>query len=216
MTKLVRWLRALFFWLLEARIFWLALLVAGGAIACVTQPCVTEATIRIVGMLLQLLGIGTVAWGIRETRSLFGRPSLVELSRQWLGRFPRLTPISFTGTSSAMLTLGGTAQGYGTASASLNATIEERVVALERNIHLLHERISGTQHLIDSGLRKQAEALKEEASKRAEDVQGVNAKLEATETGGLHISAMGALWLFVGVIMNSIPVELSEYIKRLF
>jgi hypothetical protein len=34
--------------------------------------------------------------------------------------------------------------------------------------------------------------------------------LEATATGGVHISAMGAVWLFVGVTLSTAGIEISR------
>ena len=65
---LYRWLRALLSWLSEARHFWLAVVVVVVAMLLVARKGVTEPEIRIAGLVLQILGIGTVAWGIRETR----------------------------------------------------------------------------------------------------------------------------------------------------
>ena len=64
------WLRALGRWLvLDARQFWLAIVVAGGALLISLQPGTSEQFIRLTGMVLQLLGLGTVAWEIAETRA---------------------------------------------------------------------------------------------------------------------------------------------------
>jgi hypothetical protein len=79
-----------------------------------------------------------------------------------------------------------------------NPTIETRLEALEKNVISIHERISQTQKEMDEELGKTADALKrEEQSRQAED-RAIREKLEATGTGGVHISAIGASWLFVG------------------
>jgi hypothetical protein len=38
-------------------------------------------------------------------------------------------------------------------------------------------------------------------------------KLEATGTGGIHISAIGASWLFVGVILSTAAVEIVQWLN---
>ena len=73
----------------EPRLLWLTLLVALGALVVSFRPGVPELQIRISGLALQWLGIGTVAIGLRETRKLFERPSLIALLCAWLSRFPR-------------------------------------------------------------------------------------------------------------------------------
>jgi hypothetical protein len=37
--------------------------------------------------------------------------------------------------------------------------------------------------------------------------------LEASGTGGVHISAIGASWLFVGVILSTAAIEIAELLK---
>jgi len=37
--------------------------------------------------------------------------------------------------------------------------------------------------------------------------------LEATGTGGVHISAIGASWLFVGIILSTAAPEIAEFLK---
>jgi hypothetical protein len=66
---------------------------------------------------------------------------------------------------------------------------------------------------MDQGFRKQTDALKQEQQIRSDEDQHIRAKMELTNTGGLHISAMGALWLAIGVIMSSIPSELAVWFK---
>ena len=58
-----------------------------------------------------------------------------------------------------------------------------------------------------------SDSVEEERSARVTEDRKILSKLEATETGGLHISAMGAVWIFLGIIFSSIPKELSTWIS---
>jgi hypothetical protein len=84
---------------------------------------------------------------------------------------------------------------------------------LEKNIQHLNKRIDETQTEMDQSFRAQSGALEEERQERSREDRLLSAKLEATETGGLHISAMGALWLFIGVTLSTASVELSAWLK---
>jgi hypothetical protein len=66
---------------------------------------------------------------------------------------------------------------------------------------------------MDAELRKGAEALEGEANARSAEDKVIREKLEATGTGGVHISAIGALWLFVGVTLSTASVELASIFK---
>ncbi len=207
-------LKAVWPWLVEARHAWLAGAVICAALFISFRPHTTESVIRLTGLVLQLLGIGTVIWGISETRALFGHASLTSKARAWLGRFPLLRRnIVVAAGGVAFLAALGKARAHVTHGPGASPTIETRLEALEKNVTSIHERISQTQKEMDEELRKTADALKrEEQSRQAED-RAIREKLEATGTGGVHISAIGASWLFVGVILSTAATEIAELLQ---
>ena len=201
-------------WLLEAKHFWLSTGVIVVALLIALRPGTPEPVIRITGLALQLLGIATVVWGISETRESFGLPSLTSVVKAWLGRFPLLRrTVVLSAVGSALGLAGAKARAYVTQGPGDNPTTETRLSALEKNIQLIHERISATQQEMDAELKKAADALKNEKQVRESEDQGIRTKLEATSTGGVHISAIGALWLFVGVSVSTASVEIAAIIK---
>ena len=207
-------LKAVWPWLVEARHAWLAAVVVCVALVISLRPHTTEPVIRLTGLVLQLLGIGTVMWGISETRALFGHASVTRKAKAWLGRFPLLRRhIVLSAEGGAYSVAFGKARGYITHGPGANPTIETRLEVLEKNVTSIHERISQTQKEMDEELGKTADALKrEEQSRETEDI-AIREKLEATGTGGVHISAIGASWLFVGVILSTAATEIAELLK---
>lgn len=212
--RLCNWLWAILHWLFDARIFLLALFVAAGALLFAVRKGASEPEIRLTGLTLQILGITTVAWGIRETRALFDRPDIFTLAKKWFQRVPVYGGRVVSARSNMTLPgLKSHGRGYASSSASPTASVEERVSALEKHIQQLNRRIDDTQTEMDQGFRDQASALEKERQERSIEHQALSAKLEATETGGLHISAMGAVWLFIGVTLSTASVELSAWLK---
>lgn len=207
-------IRALWPWLIEARFAWLTLGVIVASLAVALRPHTPEPVIRLTGLILQLLGIGTVIWGISETRALFGHSSFTAKAKSWLGRFPLLKKNIVLGAAArSMAAATGKMRGYVTQGPGPNPTLETRVDALEKNVSLIHERITSTEREMDEGFHKGTEALKgEEQARQAED-NSIRGKLEATGTGGMHISAIGASWLFVGVILSTAGIEIAEFLK---
>jgi hypothetical protein len=170
--------------------------------------------IRLTGLVLQLLGVGTIVWGISETRALFGHPSFAAKAKSWLERFPlRRRNIILAAGAASLSAATCKARGYVTRGPGPNPTVNTRLDALERNVSLIHERISGTQKEMDEEFRKTAEALKNEEQTRQAEDNANRAKLEATGTGGVHISAIGASWLFVGVVLSTAGVEIAELLR---
>lgn len=207
-------LRAVWSWLSEAKHTWLAVGVTAVALFVSLRPGASEPAIRLTGLVLQLLGIGTVIWGISETRALFGHPSLVWKARAWLGRFPllrRSVVVPARGVSAS--TAVGTARAVAMHFPGTNPTIDDRVEALERNIGAIHERITQTQREIGTEFQKTVDAVKREGQVRETEDRAIGEKLEATGTGGVHISAIGALWLFVGVALSTAAPEIAELLK---
>ena len=106
----------------------------------------------------------------------------------------------------------GNARAYGTFRAEM-PTVEGRLDALERNVTAIHERITATQKEIDEEIHRSTEALKrEEEARRREDAE-TRKTLEATCTGGVHISAIGASWLFVGIILSTASPEIAAALR---
>lgn len=208
-------IRLLWPWLAEARYAWLAAGVIGVALVVSLRPHTPESVIRLTGLVLQVLGIGTVIWGISETRALFGYPSFTAKAKSWLERFPLMRRNIVLGAGAGSLGIvTGKARAHSThRPAGPNPTTEERLESLERNIVLIHERISSTEREMDKEFRKTVEAIKTEEQARQTEDNDIRTKLEATGTGGVHISAIGASWLFVGVVLSTAGVEIAELLK---
>lgn len=105
------------------------------------------------------------------------------------------------------------ASAYSIYGAGDTPTLESRIAALEKNIHAVNARIDSAQNATDAEFRNISISLKQEEAARATADQKINEKLEATGTGGVHISAIGSLWLFVGVTLSTASVELSQWMK---
>lgn len=214
MKTFVIWIKSVSHWLIEWRYFCFGLLVVTVPVWFGIRYGANEDMIRVSGMALQLLGIGTVAWDINATRKEFGHPGVLMVWHQRLKRFPLFGKQAVTSTCHATLpamTCSGRA--HQSVNAGPEATTEERIRALEENLQIVHDRISQAQNEIDQGFRKYSEELTLEKQVRVQEDKKIHVKLEATETGGLHILGMGALWLFQGVIMSTIPAELAKWLR---
>lgn len=197
-------------WLGDAKYFWIALVTNAVALCIALAPFSSEPVARWTGMFLQLGGVLTVAFGISETRSYFGHPSIASKAKGWLQRFPLLrrdVVISCQGGSYNIT--GGKARLTKTAEPQ-GTTLADRVDALEKNVTWINDRISDIQKETNAEFAKATEALKaEEAARKTED-EGLAKKLETTATGGVHISAIGASWIFVGQILGSTAPEIQN------
>jgi hypothetical protein len=169
----------------------------------------TERHVRIVGMLLQLAGIGTVALGVRATRRMFNKPSYAELLRTWLAAFPKWR-------RDAVIAVRGVAAGTsaGKARATVWTTprpsdsVERQLEIITSNVATLRGDVNRIEGELDRVTADHNAALSDEASQRAKADVALDEKLASAQTGGLHISVVGLVWLALGVIFTSIPSEI--------
>ena len=206
--------KAIWPWLAEVRYVWYSMAVIGVALIISLLLHPTEPVNRITGLVLQLLGIGTVICGISQTRALFGHPSLANEIKAWLSRFPLLRRnVVLSVDSASHAVVSGKATVYVTHGARANPTVEARLDALEKNVTSIHERISQTQKEVDEEFHKISGLVKREEQLRQTEDNAIRMKLEATGTGGVHISAIGASWLFVGIILSTAATEIATLLK---
>lgn len=62
-------------------------------------------------------------------------------------------------------------------------------------------------------MQKIIEKVSTESQHRMSEDEALAKKLESTATGGVHITAMGAVWLFVGVSLSTAGTELALWLK---
>jgi hypothetical protein len=206
---MIRFVRAILAWLLkEPRIFWLMVTVLFAAGVVAFWPETTEPRIRITGWVLELFGLGTVAWGLQETRRQFGRPDFLAIVRAWWARRPKMRRQIVTGA--VHVPGGGTvsATGYAWHGTSPTPTLEDRVAALEANVRGVNEHVNQVQRELRQEVTARDEALSSERRAREKENTEIKQKLESAETGGLHVSMMGVIWLAAGLTLSTIPNEI--------
>jgi hypothetical protein len=206
-------LKAIWNWLKEANVVWLLVSVMGVALLGAFGAEANEARVRLTGWVLELFGLGTVAWGIRETRRQFGRPSILRIARDWVARYPMPSPIvpsrGITGTI-GMVEEHDTAQAIGVVH---TPSLEGRIIALENNLRSIGERVDHVELALDQEAHTRQAALSQERRSREAQNQLIRRQLEAVETGGLDISSVGLVWLALGLTLSTIPNELLYWLR---
>lgn len=206
-------LKATLCWLFGPRHVWICALVVVLALAVCSRPGTPDPAIRITGLVLQLMGVLTVVWGIVQTRRFFGRPSILSRFWDWLAAAPFRKPRVVSATGHAIL--GGVTckgRGYATHGAGDNPSLESRLDALEKNLAGVHQRITGLEREYDQELRKLGERIRTESGSLKAELGQVQGRFESFGTGGIHISAVGAAWLFVGLILSTASVEIAAWL----
>jgi hypothetical protein len=178
-----------------------------------------ENMIRRAGLVLQVLGICTVVWGIGKTRKLFGHPSFWRQARQrfhqWLHDRPKYRRNAVVGVATGSLAVAGArARASVWSNAGPDATPEQRMDALEKNLKRIMDNLAEFQENTFNEFAKRDDAIKQEQQTRAASDHDVRELLTVTETGGLNISMVGAILLLLGVAMSTIPAELGDHLRQ--
>jgi hypothetical protein len=181
--------------------------VAGIVVACVIGylwPRQSGSTaIGIAAVVLQLLGLASVALGMRQMRRRFKRPSWFR--RLWVAlQGPRDVTVQISGVGSASGT--GKVSGVG---ALANPTIEARVAALEAALPKLRSDLTAKMQTITTSVDAVKHEIQREAATRASAITDVLRQLEDVSAGGLYLESIGLWWLVVAAVFSSVPNELA-------
>lgn len=204
---MLSWIARFLRWLSRARLaaFTLAVVVVAiwASFAVHTEPA-----IRLAGLCLQLLGIAAAALGIRDTRRMFGKPSFLQLLRNWAASWPRFRPKVQHASASGTVSVGASASATIWHGVMSDATLEQRVDALEANLKSVEGRLRSTEGTVSANERAFTSKLQQESHERGTQVAELHRKVEAASTDGLRLAAAGAFWLAIGVVLSSASSEL--------
>lgn len=197
-----------------AKPFWIML---GGfflafLIACATTSTVENASV-VGGCILQVLGVLTVAIGVRDKRRLFNKPSVIENVRRWLKSIRNAPKKPITATFNQT---GGAFRGRITMSATGNTegvsqpqSIEEKIETILERQEALEEHVNEMRRKLNEKASEAKQAVGRERKKRREQVNELQNLIEEFSTGGLHIEGIGVTWLVFGIPLSTLPEQIT-------
>lgn len=211
------WLVAICRWFLGEWRLWMVVAVPLGSWALFSLLRVKpEGWIRYCGLFLEILGILTVAVGLRAKSVLFNKPGLKLQLREAISRFPprpgtsRIVNISGT----AAMSLAGT---LGTMHGSIappreGAPLEERVAIVEGQVRAMQTNYNA----LSEQMRRQGDAAKsaidQERSARERATGELKSKLEKLGADGIHLEMAGVVWLVIGATLATISSEIAKWL----
>ena len=180
-------------------------------------PWRTGDLLRYAGLVLQLLGIGTVAKNLIDKGVLFNLPRLRDMARRSVANFPKwgIHGRSNTADASDTIVASGHVQAFVWRGYADKSTAE-RVDAIIANLEELR-----TQHARDiQQLKSEHDALQSEVVRHRNERTQEDADLRRLVTGlgtsSIHLDWAGIIWLSVGVVLSTIPADLAHWFQILF
>jgi hypothetical protein len=209
-------LEVLIRWLSPSRLFWLwlsVLLVAWYAPLPFSSDLGTR--IRYAGLILQLAGIGAVAYGIKKTRDQFRKPSWEQSLVNGLRDLPAVFRTRRNYLKSGAPQAGSSrVSAEGSAKPVRTKGASPRVAALEAELLAVSERVMQTQRQLDEEARVRDNDDKWERAARGEADARLWKALEEFSVGGLDLSAVGLWWLLVGLVLTTVAGEAVRFLAR--
>jgi hypothetical protein len=170
----------------------------------------SEPAIRLTGGILQFLGLVTVAIGIHQTRKDFLLPSIRERWAKWIEDRPlRGKSVTISGIG-AVTSTGRVVASGGPPDPGPDASVEDRIAALERNQKALLLQAKEFRAKIDGNHAEVQRWIEREQEERKAETASVKALLDKFAVGGIYLSVMGTVWIFVGTVLSTASIEIDS------
>jgi hypothetical protein len=212
MKRVWLWIKAISHWLAQPWLVWVSVAV----LLCVMLvaswlPGRLEARVRYCGLLLELIGVVTVVYNLREKRRLFKQPSLYDHLRSWLRCRPRwgVEPRTILTADSLSISLSGKARLSSWRVMSSQASAEARLSALEANVETLRTQQAETTKHLEQEITNMIETVNSERRTRESAIGKIRTRLETFGAGSLHLEMVGLVWLICGMVASSISSEIA-------
>lgn len=170
-----------------------------------------EFWVRVIGVLMEVLGLWTVLSEIRQTRTTFGLPGFFETFIAWVKRVPipgrrRVITAEVHAAEMAISAASATAR----IAASEDADLEVKVRVLRENVDALYQLVSDLRDKMRDLDNRAKKDLREETRKLGAELEKLEERLNLVHTGGLDISFLGVIYVFAGMVLETFPTEIAS------
>jgi len=212
---LTRKIKLVVYWLSEPKLLFLTILYLLLAFSWIRFFHYSEPSFRLSGLVLQILGIFTVALGILQTREQFGHDSYPKLFSAWIQRFPlKKSKPSFIEPEGIQASFSiGDAILHTVFKLDSNSPIQGQLLKIEKEILFLQKQIDNQSEKNQNEINNLCNKLTIEKNERTQSINQTLKIIESTNTGGIHISFIGTIWLLFGVIASTASPELSGFLN---
>jgi hypothetical protein len=104
--------------------------------------------------------------------------------------------------------MGSLGRGYSRAQAGQDASLADRIAALEKNYESLQLQIDQMWRAADDRHDEVKQWIESERHERKAETSDVRSRLTAFGTGGIYLSVMGTVWIVAGTILSTASNEI--------
>ena len=172
---------------------------------------------RYAGNWLQLFGLLAAGKGLLELREHFKLPTPCSVVATWFRQLrsafgPPGPPIRIATSGDLVRSVRC---GHSRLRPAPDATVPERLAALEAHVNLLQIEQEALVDTHDSKIAALDEKVQDETRQREIGDAKVSRDVTVVGVGGFPLAFVGLVWLLFGVILTSIPSQLAAGLRAL-
>lgn len=164
--------------------------------------------VRYVGLALELLGLITVALGLKGKRELFKKPGFIQQRATWWNQRPAWKPSTVIANGTFTSASSTRAKGNFWHGAK-DESIEGRLVAIENNLLSIQSEIQLIEQEASNNHTKLVQEIESERQTRQSSILEISSRLEDLAAKDINFEALGVYWLFWGLVYSSLPSEIA-------
>ena len=196
-------------WIVKIKSLWGVVLPFALLTIIVFSPWNMANLVRYIGLVLELLGLITVAIGLKGKRELFKKPSFIEHIGNWWKQRPVWRPVVVSGIGASM-SGGAICSARGSAwHGPIDDTVESRLEAAEKNLLSLRVELQNFEQDANAKYSKLDKVIENERQTRESSVHEISTRLEDLAAKDISFEALGVYWLFCGLVFSSLASEIS-------
>jgi hypothetical protein len=177
---------------------------------------ITERSVRIAALILQIIGFVLVFRGIDATLGNFGQTRLLStlwgwLLEWWRGRPFLVRHLVISGQMASFDT--DFMRAKATVGAGPNATMKQRLAILEQKVKSLDGEVSQLQDDLEKTKRELGERIDSATDALRKEAEDMANKLRAKFVDGIGSELLGVAFFVLGTVLSSLPEEISNYLS---
>lgn len=204
----IGWLRGRWAWATRNRLFWCNVLMIGILLVTLMRPGPSDLRLRILGTILQIVGIVTVWYDLTATAQRFKKDGMVGRTLLWLKEVFRGRNVVLEVHAAEMVITGFDARATVRRKMDAALPVDKRLEAVEYNITQVDKDLDDAFNKISKSTAETKGQLADETAARELAIGEVKRDIEGATVGHYPLLVFGVVWLATGVFVATLSEEL--------